>query len=116
MRVCSPARARWSEALNKCLRPGKWPGPSGEGTRKRKPGAVFSPRRASQHARTGDRSGERNANSEETSAEWWCCVFSALRFGFVPLEVMLFGRSGGITADRSTRWPDNLGALKFPIV
>ena len=65
MRGCSPVRAQWSEALNKCLRPGKWPGPCGEGTRKREPGAVFSPGRASQHARTGDRSEERNTNSGE---------------------------------------------------
>ena len=50
MRGSSPARARWSEAPNKCLRPGKWPGPSGEVTRRREPGAVFSPGRASQHA------------------------------------------------------------------
>ena len=42
------------------------------------------------------------ANSEETSAEWWCCAF-ALRFGFVPLAFMLFGCSRVITADRSTK-------------
>ena len=65
MRGSSPARARWSEAPNKCLRPGKWPGPSGEVTRRREPGAVFSPGRASQHAWTGERLGERNATSGE---------------------------------------------------
>ena len=56
------------------------------------------------------------ANSEKTSAEWWCCAFSALRFGFVRLAFMLFGCSQAITADRSTKWPDNFGALKFAIV
>ena len=56
------------------------------------------------------------ANSEETSAEWWCCAFSALRFGFVRLAFTLFGCSQAITADRSTKWPDNFVALKFALV
>ena len=56
------------------------------------------------------------ANSEEASAEWWCSAFSALRSGFLPLAFTLFGCSWAVTANRSTRWPDNFGALKFVIV